>query len=325
MAPLKTLIHPKCLLGEGATWLDTTQDPAHGGSWYWVDIKQARVHAWRVRTQQHVQWDLPEWVGWIVPCVLEDAPYGVVLGLRQRVVLAHLHDDGRVEITRSIDVPLPDLPHAADLRINDGKADTQGTIWFGVMNNVHESAPHGRLYRLHRDWTIECVMTELHIPNGPAFSADGRRIWWADSSEQQVWTADLDAQGSVSAPRVWLNWQGSKDGYPDGMTVDAQGNFWVAHWGAGCVSCHSADDAHELMRVPVPARQPTSVCFGGVDRRQLLVTSAHIGLSPVGAFDGAVFLGAVQIQSHPDQSPSHPAQNQSGLPTRNFILDKNTL
>ena len=39
----------------------------------------------------------------------------------------------------------------------------------------------------------------------------------------------------------------------------------------------------------MPARQPTSCCFGGPRGDRLYVTSARIGLAHPGEFDGAVF------------------------------------
>ena len=60
---------------------------------------------------------------------------------------------------------------------------------------------------------------------------------------------------------------------PDGLAVDEAGVVWVAEFGGGCVSGWTADGS-EAGRVVVPAKQITSVCFGGADRRDLYVVTA---------------------------------------------------
>ena len=64
------------------------------------------------------------------------------------------------------------------------------------------------------------------------------------------------------------------DGLPDGLCVDADGYLWFAVWGDGSLRRHAPDGAFER-RVPVPARNVTSCCFGGAGLDELYVTSAR--------------------------------------------------
>ncbi|MEO7940405.1 MAG: SMP-30/gluconolactonase/LRE family protein, partial [Burkholderiaceae bacterium] len=89
---------------------------------------------------------------------------------------------------------------------------------------------------------------------------------------------DVDAaQGTLSNRRLWLRLD-ADDGVPDGMTTDAAGRIWIAHWGAGCVTCHDPASAAELCRIALPASQITSCAFGGPTLQSLFITSAAGGL-----------------------------------------------
>jgi sugar lactone lactonase YvrE len=62
------------------------------------------------------------------------------------------------------------------------------------------------------------------------------------------------------------------------MSFDAEGALWVACWGAGCLR-RFALDGSLLQQIDLPARQITSMAFGGPGLATLLVTSAWEGLN----------------------------------------------
>lgn len=45
------------------------------------------------------------------------------------------------------------------------------------------------------------------------------------------------------------------NGVPDGMTLDADGNLWIAVWGAGAVAHVDARTGKLLQRIDLPAKQ----------------------------------------------------------------------
>ena len=62
-------------------------------------------------------------------------------------------------------------------------------------------------------------------------------------------------------------------GAPDGLTVDADGDVWVAIWGGGRI--HRYSSAGELRQaLAVPAMQTTSCAFAGPGLHRLYVTTA---------------------------------------------------
>jgi sugar lactone lactonase YvrE len=114
------------------------------------------------------------------------------------------------------------------------------------------------------------------VTNGPAFSPDGKRMYHNDSARQVTYVFDIDEAGNAANRRTFLQF-GEGDGYPDGMTVDAEACLWIAFWDGGCVRRYSPDG--ELLRtVEMPVSRPTSCAFGGSGLDRLYVTSARIGL-----------------------------------------------
>jgi sugar lactone lactonase YvrE len=63
------------------------------------------------------------------------------------------------------------------------------------------------------------------------------------------------------------------DASPDGMTIDANGNLWVAFCHGGCVSCFNPENGDELHRISIPCMETTACAFGGPDLGELYVTT----------------------------------------------------
>lgn len=70
-----------------------------------------------------------------------------------------------------------------------------------------------------------------------------------------------------------------RDGSPDGICVDTDGNLWVAIWGRGEVRCFSPR-GQLLATVLVKAPHTSSVAFVGPGRDRLLITTARDELPP---------------------------------------------
>jgi sugar lactone lactonase YvrE len=83
----------------------------------------------------------------------------------------------------------------------------------------------------------------------------------------------FDAErGTISDGRVLVDVP-DEVGAPDGLTVDADGDLWVAIWGAGRVHRYSPDGElrEELV---VPAVESTCCGFAGPGLTRLYVTTA---------------------------------------------------
>ncbi|BCJ50728.1 hypothetical protein Asp14428_22030 [Actinoplanes sp. NBRC 14428] len=188
----------------------------------------------------------------------------------------------------------PEPVTARDWRMNDAVADRAGRLWAGSMA-CDQSPGCGALYRLDPDGSVRTVLTGLTIANGPAFSPDGRTMYLSDTPLGHVDSFDVDPDtGELSGRRSFVRLDPAH-GAPDGLTTDADGYLWVALFGGGAVHRYRPDGLLDR-RIPVPARQPTSVCLIGTT---LVVTSGRGGLDDPGPADGAVLVTAAGARGGP--------------------------
>ena len=157
-------------------------------------------------------------------------------------------------------------------RMNDAACDPQGRFWGGTL--AHDQHPGGgALYRLDRSGHTELILDDLTISNGLGWSPDGATMYLADSGPGVIHAFRFDPDpGTVSDHRVLVNVP-SDVGSPDGLTVDASGDLWVAIYGGGRVQRY-APDGELLEELLVPAEQTTCCAFGGPGLNLLYVTTA---------------------------------------------------
>ncbi|MFC7584532.1 SMP-30/gluconolactonase/LRE family protein [Nonomuraea antimicrobica] len=192
---------------------------------------------------------------------------GYVLGTSRGFSV--IDDDGSIR-------EIADLGLAAGLRMNDCQVGPDGAFWGGTMPwEVGDGTGPGSVYRLAADGSVHTVIQDVIISNGIGWSLDQTVMYYVDSARRTIDAFDFDA-GVIRNRRVFVRLD---EGVPDGLCLDAEGNIWVAAWGAGQVQRFSPDG--ELIGVVrVPAHMVTSCCFGGDDLGLLYMTSGSAGLPP---------------------------------------------
>ena len=121
-----------------------------------------------------------------------------------------------------------------DVRMNDGICDPQGRFWAGTMAYA-ETPGAGRLYRLELDGSCTLVLDGLTISNGMGWSPDGTTMYLADSGIGDVFAFDFDPSGGTLDQRRTFAHVSVPGAAPDGLTVDSDGDVWVALWNGGAV------------------------------------------------------------------------------------------
>ncbi|MFD1786322.1 SMP-30/gluconolactonase/LRE family protein [Sphingomonas floccifaciens] len=253
----------RSVLGEGVTW------SARDNAVYWVDILGLGIRRLLLDDGRVTHWTTPERTGWLIERTGGD---GFIAGLQSGFhELTLPQDGGTAVVTRIID-PEPDL---ADNRMNDAAADCHGRIWAGTMP-VSCEGETGTFYRLDPDRTLTTVDAPYTIANGPAIAPDGTWLFHTDTALNTIFRFDIRDDGSLGQRVPHIVFDGSA-GHPDGMTLDADGCLWVAHWGGSRVT--RFDLTGQAMRhIPLPASQITRMAFAGADLDRMFVTSAADGV-----------------------------------------------
>jgi sugar lactone lactonase YvrE len=244
-------------LGEGVRW------DARRSELLRVDIVRGTVFRDRVLGDGGLaavgRHELPSPVGTIAPI---DGDDGWLLGAGRGFV--HLAPDGRHRTITEVSGP--------GTRMNDGAADPQGRFWAGSLADDHH-AGGGAFYCLDLTGHAEQVLDGLTIPNGVGWSPDGRTMYLVDSGPRVVHAFAFDAdRGTIADERVLLTVP-EDVGAPDGLTVDAAGDLWIAIFGAGQVRRY-APDGELRETLDVPAAQTTCCAFAGAGLHTLYVTTA---------------------------------------------------
>lgn len=159
-------------------------------------------------------------------------------------------------------------------RMNDAAADPKGRFLAG--SNFYEGSgnyPLGCLICIDTDGRARILDEGIHLANGIGFSPDETQLYFTDSAARRIYRYDYDTRAGTARNRTVLVQVGAHEGVPDGMTVDAEGFLWSAQWYGSCVVRYDPDGKEER-RIPTPAKQTSSVAFGGPDLTDLFITSA---------------------------------------------------
>lgn len=245
-------------LGEGPLWSERE------AALYWVDILGRKLNRLEPATGQITSWDMPEPIGWII----ERVSGGFVAGLKSGIHALSL-DPFELDLLVAMDADTPGN------RMNDAKADAAGRLWAGTMPMAGD-VPTGSFYRVGTDLAVDRVDTGYCVANGPAISPDGRWMFHTDSHAGRVYRFPLAEDGQLGPRETFVQFEDAW-GSPDGMTFDAEGGLWIAHWGGSRVSRFLPDATIERS-IALPASQITSCTFGGAALDQMFVTSAADGV-----------------------------------------------
>ncbi len=273
------------VLAEGPVWDQDTQ------RLYWIDIERGRLCRFDPASKSNQEWNLGTRVGFAVQSTRGDVLAGTQEGL---IRFSCENGEGTAYAN-----PEPDLPNN---RFNDGKCDLQGRLWAGTMS-VIETETKGTLYRVTGADAVKSQHGPVTISNGLAWSADASTMYYIDSPTRRVDAFDFNAEtGEISGQRTAVA-LAEGIGYPDGMTIDAEGKLWVALWEGWGVGCFDPATGEMIAKVEVPVACVTSCCFGGPDLTDLYITTASRDLKeedrPTQPDAGGIFVARPGVKGTP--------------------------
>src|SRR5581483_9450727 len=114
---------------------------------------------------------------------------------------------------------------------------------------------------------LELIISDLPRPNGIAFSPDEKFLYVNNSEPKKLWMRyNVKADGSVAEPKLVFDASSDKrDGAPDGMKVDDNGNLYSA--GPGGVWIFSPAGEH-IGTIDMPEKVG-NLAWGGEDGKTL--------------------------------------------------------
>ena len=258
--------------GAGARLSECPIWEGEAGVLWWLDIEGRSIHRFDPAGGAEQVWPM------------EDKPGSMALCGDGRLLVAMRNGAGWLDPVDGSFTPWLDLePGAATNRMNDGRCDPAGRFWVGSMcEDANAFAATGRLHRIDADGTHTMLRDGVGVSNGLAFSPEGDRMYFADSSLAVVWRYRYDPDdGTATDPEVFSEWSGLP-GVPDGAAVDETGCYWSACAFGWSLARHTPDGKLDRL-VELPVEIPTMPAFGGADLDTIYVTS----IGPGGGFPQA--------------------------------------
>ncbi len=246
------------LLGEGTLWVKNIN------SVFLVDIKRKKILIFNNKTKKKKILKIDKEIGFI--CFIKKNFY--ILGLKSEIRIINLNKNKTV-------CSIPIEPNISNNRINDGKIDSVGRLWFGTMDNL-EKKKLGSLYCLDNYLNLHKIDTGYFITNGPAF-LDKSNFYHTDSKKKVIYKIKINKNFKIIEKKIFLKFKKS-EGSPDGMTTDIRNNLWVCHYHGSKISVYDIK-GNKIHQINFPVKNVTNCTFGGVNNRELFVSTARKGMT----------------------------------------------
>ncbi|XP_017463957.1 PREDICTED: regucalcin-like [Rhagoletis zephyria] len=263
---LEELPNSHGLLGEGPHWDIETQ------SLYFVDIDNAKL--FRYDYEQNKTYSAivegENLASFIIPVDGESGKFAVGCGRRVAVVAWDgVSPSAKVE---RIAYSVQPGDEFSSNRINDGKADPRGRLFAGTMFPDIMTKRTGELYRFEKGKPVAPIKSEIGISNGLAWNEKTNKFYYIDTMDLEVKEYDYDFDTGVpSNPKVVFK---HAEHWPDGMTIDSEGNIYIATFTGHTVYKVNPRTSEILQEIKLPTKQITSVAFGGPNLDILFVTTS---------------------------------------------------
>lgn len=272
------LVDCRCLLGESPFW-----DLA-GDAIAWVDVDRGHLHRLSPSTGDVARSDLPPETSFAAAAV-----GGAIVSASPAGVMLHAGEGTD---------PQPVAPPWFDptlARPNDGAVDVSGRVWVGSTRRDREPGSGSMGVVIDGEWNQR--IGDLTLPNGIAWSLDGRQMFYVDTFGGTLWTAAYDPDTAHLTGQRPLFELERERGLIDGICADVDGFLWAAVWG-GHEVLRIDPTGLEVGRVRVGTEKVTSCAFGPAGSTVLYITSADPQGSG-GTGDGGLFAADVGVSGVP--------------------------
>ena len=234
-----------CETGEGPLWHPEEQ------CLYWVDIPPGHLYRFDPATGDHARvYEADRSIGGFT---IQDNG-DLLLFMAQGRIMSWNHNHTEVVIS--------EIESDLQTRFNDVSAGPQGQVFCGTMATSRAGPADGHLYRLDCDISLETKLYGIGTSNGMAWTPDRSRFLHTDTRARQIKSyAWDDVAGDFDPDSGFLLYEAPDEpdyGRPDGMTVDAEGDLWIAHWDGFSV-VHTGPNGQVKEILALPVRKVSSV------------------------------------------------------------------
>lgn len=234
---------------------------------YWTDLFTGQVHRYHPDTDTEQVFETGGLIGAAIPCEDESK---LMVAIESGM---HLFDMETGALSFIAD---PNEGNAKN-RYNDTRVDARGRIFTSTVSKLYGSTDYtpdmlGSFYMIDTDKSVKTLVSGINQYNAIVWNRDDTRMFVVDTYNQKLTAFDYDIEtGPVSGPKEVIDF--SKQGMPDGMSIDCEDNLYVCHW-TGKISIWNKEFRLKKI-VEFPVEYVCCTGFGGENMRDLYVASSR--------------------------------------------------
>ena len=158
---------------------------------------------------------------------------------------------------------------------NDLVVKSDGSIYFtdppyGIKSEQEELGFYG-VYKIAPDGKLTLLVDDFVRPNGIALSPDEKKLYVNDSEKGHIRIFDVKSDGTLENGKIFAELKDpNKQGVPDGMKVDLQGNIYST--GPGGVWVFSPSG--KLLGIIAVPEKVANLAWGNDDYKTLYLTAS---------------------------------------------------
>ncbi len=254
---------PKCIwksklfLGEGTLWVPKLS------SIFLVDIKKKKILSFNIKSNKKKIIKVDKEIGFL--SYIKNNIF--ILGLKSELRIVNFEDKKTL-------YSLKIEPKKISNRINDGKTDSIGRLWFGTMDDSGKKCL-GSLYCLDNKLKLHKIDSRYFTTNGPAF-LNKNNFYHTDSKKKIIYKIRINNKYKIVKKTTFLRFN-KLDGSPDGMITDKKNNLWVCHYRGFKITVYNLR-GKKIHEIKLPVKNVTNCVFGGFKSNELFISTARKGM-----------------------------------------------
>jgi gluconolactonase len=172
---------------------------------------------------------------------------------------------------------------------NDLVIDQEGGVYFTDSGNFDEDWTTGRdagkLYYIDILNTITLLDQNISYANGVTLSPDGKTLYVSEHRKNRILSYPVNGPGKIGERKIFAELDSKclaaedvcYEVGPDGLTHDAEGNLWVAHYHSGAM-LKITPEGKVVQELYIPLGDTPTNATLSPDGKSLYITEASQGV-----------------------------------------------
>ncbi|MER2107033.1 MAG: SMP-30/gluconolactonase/LRE family protein [Solibacillus sp.] len=291
----------------------------------WLDTANKKIITYNPETTEERVYDALGWIKALIPTV--DGQFIAV------------YKEGLYYLNFKLGQkkPFSFPPNLSEMHyLSDAKCGPDGQIWVGsadVFFQRFKETPHtafsnypfesAKLFSINAAGTVTEQLQAVSFSGGLEWDRKTNKFYHIDSSKQSIFQYQLTDNGQLQFEKLLYSFQ-AKEGFPKGLTIDGDGNLYVALYKGAVIAAQSEEPTrivclnpvtkHMMIDIQLPISHITSCTIGGKELNTLYVTTAY---EPLAAYQikEEPFAGYL-LEIPLETTGVLPYEFESGLPAK---------